>query len=121
MTSIPFQSYLDSPRNEGALKSGLFSPILAVLTESVGGAPITELTISSGVITPTGAFHSVDTESDTPADTLNTLEVTNHPDGRLVILRCENALRAVTLKHAAGATDQIHEQKRRNMTRLSGG
>lgn len=107
MTAIPSQSYLDSARNEGALKGGIFNPILACLTESIGGAPITELTIASGVITPTAAFHSVDTESSTPSDTLDTVEVTNHPEGRIVVLRCGDAGRAITLKHAAGGTGQM--------------
>ena len=107
MTAIPSQTLLNSAQNEGALKGELFNPILAILAESIGGAPITELTIASGVITPTAAFHSVDTESSTPSDTLDTLEITNHPEGRLVVLRCENALRAITLKHAAGGTGQM--------------
>ncbi len=59
-----------------------------------------ELTISSGEITPTGVNHSVDTESDASADDLDT--ITAGSDGQILMLRCENSSRAVTVLHGTG-------------------
>ena len=36
--------------------------------ERLGGGAISELTIASGSVTPTGGLHSIDTESDAASD-----------------------------------------------------
>lgn len=59
-----------------------------------------ELTISSGAITVTGAFHSIDTESDAATDDLDTINGGN--DGQLLIVRAENDARDVVLKDGTG-------------------
>src|SRR3990172_9214340 len=58
----------------------------------------TELTIASDAITPTQVMHSVDTQADAAADDLVTITADAAKIGRLLILRCENAARVVTIK-----------------------
>lgn len=73
-----------------------------------GGAAETELTISSGSVTATGCFHTVDTESDAASDDLTNVVVsTNLSDGQIVVLALENDARLVTLKHEAGGAGQL--------------
>jgi hypothetical protein len=62
----------------------------------------TELTIVSGVIAPTGAYHTVDTESNGASDDLDTINATNFNTGDILILRPENDARTVVLKHGTG-------------------
>lgn len=61
-----------------------------------------ELTISSGAITPTRATHTVDTESDAASDDLDTITATNFSSGNLIVLSAEDGARTVVLKHATG-------------------
>jgi hypothetical protein len=58
----------------------------------------TELTIASDVVTPTQIMHSVDTQADAAADDLVTITADAAKINRLLILRCENAGRVVTIK-----------------------
>jgi|AKVG01.1.fsa_nt_gi hypothetical protein len=59
-----------------------------------------ELTISSGSITSTGVYHTVDTESDAASDDLDT--ITAGSDGQLLIIRPENDGRTVVIKDGTG-------------------
>jgi len=63
------------------------------------GAP-SELTISAGVITVTGKYHAIDTESDAASDDLATI---NGGDvGDLLVLQAESAARTVVVKDGTG-------------------
>lgn len=65
------------------------------------GAP-TELTISSGAVTVTRNFHTIDTESGAASDdldTINGLEV-----GALYLLQAEDSARTVVLKNSGNIT-----------------
>ena len=107
MSTLPAAGHIsDNARTEGEVKADL-DAMVAVMRELPGGEAETELTIASGSITPTRAAHSVDTESDAASDDLTTIDQTNHPDGRMLLLREENASRVVTLKHAAGGAGQM--------------
>lgn len=107
MTDYAAANYIsDNARTEGEAKQ-FFEDLLAAVKEMPGGGAIAELTISSGVVTPTKALHSIDTQGNAAADDLDTIVQTNHPDGRLLIVRCEDASRVVTLKHLSGGTGQI--------------
>ena len=64
------------------------------------GFATSELTISSGSITPTRSLHSVDTESDAASDNLDTLATGSAPDGAIVTLYNENAARVVNIRDA---------------------
>ena len=107
MTAIPDKSLLDSEVRTGSAKTQVIGPIFDVLAESLGGAAVSELTISAGSITPTGASHTVDTGGDAETDDLTNIAYTNHPDGRIVILSCADDLRGVVLKHGAGGDGQL--------------
>ncbi len=62
----------------------------------------TELTIATGAIVPTLFAHSVDTESDASSDDLDTITLTNIPDGTTFALFAANTARTVVLKHGTG-------------------
>lgn len=73
----------------------LFSPIIIPAQ--------TELTIASGVITPTNMYHSVDTESDAASDDLDTITApTSFPIFNLIILRPADDARDIVVKHNVG-------------------
>ena len=66
-----------------------------------------ELTISSGAITPTQFWHTVDTESDASSDNLDTIAAGF--DGEFLLLRPANDARTILVRHnqAPGATNNI--------------
>ena len=59
-----------------------------------------ELTIASGVITVTGAYHTADTESDAASDDLHTISGGN--DGQILILSPEHTDRTIVIKDGIG-------------------
>lgn len=61
-----------------------------------------ELTISSGAVTPTKNWHTIDTQADAASDDLDTLTTTNATDGFILILRANNDARTVVIKHNTG-------------------
>lgn len=69
---------------------------------NVDFAAISALTISSGSVTVTQNWHSVDTEGAAASDDLATILATNVTDGFLLYLRQANDARDVTLKHGTG-------------------
>lgn len=60
------------------------------------------LTITAGSVTPTANYHFVDTEAAAATDDLDTIAVTNIPDGGIVVVRSVDAARVPTVKHATG-------------------
>jgi hypothetical protein len=69
-----------------------------------GAQASSELTIASGVVTPTRGQHSVDTESDASTDNLDEMAVTNIADGGHVLLFAEHTDRTVVIRHNQGGT-----------------
>lgn len=63
-----------------------------------------EKTISTGSITPTRSFHSVDTESNAASDTLDTIATGSVSDGCRMLLLGENIARVVTIAHTAATS-----------------
>ncbi|WP_422024630.1 hypothetical protein [Pyruvatibacter mobilis] len=107
MTALPATDYMtDAARTEAEFKTSL-EAFLAAVKEMPGGGVVSELTIASGSVTPTGFAHTIDTEGDDPTDDLTNIAVTNTPAGRLLMIRGENAARAVTLKHLNGGSGEI--------------
>ena len=96
-TNAQFQTYIEAFRD--------------VVSNQIGGAGRTELTIASGAVTPPARDHGgvfrIDTEGNAASDTLDTITQTNTPDGTVIILQAEDAARVVTLNHAAGGSGQI--------------
>jgi hypothetical protein len=59
-----------------------------------------ELTIATGAVTVTGAFHTIDTESDAASDNLDT--ISGGADGQVLQIRADNDARTVVVKHNTG-------------------
>lgn len=59
-----------------------------------------ELTLSTGAITITQSFHTVDTEADAASDDLDTIN--GSATGNIIILRAEADARTVVVKHNTG-------------------
>jgi hypothetical protein len=75
----------------------------AWVTPAGGGGELgasSELTISSGAVTATGAHHTVDTEGDASTDDLETINGLS--DGDMVLIVAEDAARTVVVKHGVG-------------------
>jgi hypothetical protein len=107
--ALPAQNYMSSnSRTEGEMKVALEDQRDA-LAATPGGAPSVELTIAASVVTPavTAGDFRIDTEADAAADDLTNILQTNSWETRRIRLRCENAARVTTLKHAAGGSGQI--------------
>lgn len=66
----------------------------------VKGGPGTTLTISSGVITVTGNYHKVETQSSAASDDLDTINT--GAAGLILFLQSVNDARNVVIKHATG-------------------
>jgi hypothetical protein len=60
----------------------------------------TELTIASGAITVTRAFHTIDTEGDAASDDLDTID--GGEDGMILVIRPVHADRTVVVKDGSG-------------------
>lgn len=59
-----------------------------------------ELTLNTGAVTQTQSLHSIDTQSDSAADDLDTVTIAT--DKNFMILKLEDAARIVTIKHGTG-------------------
>jgi hypothetical protein len=107
MSTLPASGYLENDaRTEGEMKQAL-EDIRDVIEELPGGEAESELTISSGSITPTDSIHSVDTEGDAGSDYLDNILQTNTPDGRILFIHPEDDARTIVVRNAQGGTGQI--------------
>ncbi len=102
MTNFPSTSAISSAND-----SSPFEDLLNAVKQLPGGNDISELTISSGNVTPTTGIHTIDTESDAASDDLTNILTTNLPAGSLLILSAADAARTVVVKHNAGGAGQI--------------
>lgn len=59
-----------------------------------------ELTISTGAVTVTGAYHDIDTEGDAASDDLDT--ISGGADGQELVIQAAHTDRTVVLKHNTG-------------------
>jgi len=107
MTTPPAEGFFNDGPDTGPAQQAL-DDMLAVAKELPGGSAVTELTIASGSVTPTGASHTIDTEGDAASDDLTNIALTNHPEGRIVKISPANTNRAVVVKHAAGGDGQVY-------------
>lgn len=107
MTKLPEMTFLDEPRTESELKNQFFGNIVGILSEMLGGAPVSKLFIASGTVVPTAANHTLDTEGGVSSDELATVDVINHPEGRILTLSCADNSRAITIKHGMGGSGQV--------------
>lgn len=86
---------------------------------ALGQQAATTLTIASDAITPTRAWHQLDTEAAASSDDLVTIATTNIADGGLLLLSAVNAGRSIVVKHQDAPTaGQIFLQTGRDFTLL---
>src|SRR5579883_1961260 len=107
MTALPTGNYVTDPARTVAEIKQAQRDMLGVIAELLGGAAEGTLAIAAGAVTPTAAVHSIDTEGGAATDDLTNIATTNHPDGRLLVIRCANNARSVVVKHNAGGAGQI--------------
>lgn len=107
MTALPVADYFKDPSRLNSQAKAAQDDILAVIRELLGGEAESTLTILTGSITPTRATHSVDTEGGAGTDDLTNIDYTNHPAGRILLIRTTNTARDITVKHAAGGVGEI--------------
>jgi hypothetical protein len=92
----------------GTDPAGTATDVKTRLERSLSGAgnlqfaTASELTISSGAITPTQNWHIVDTEGDAATDDLTTIGSTDSVDGSILFLTQANDARVITIKHLTG-------------------
>ena len=112
MTAPTTDGYMENPARTVAEMKVAVDQNRDAMCELLGGdddfATNEELTISSGVVTPTRAIHSIDTESDAATDNLDTIATTNHNESRLLLVYPENAGHTVVVIDQAGGAGQIH-------------
>lgn len=92
----------------GTAGAALLNQMVAIMAELPGGAAGASLTIAGGLVTPATASIVVDTEGAASTDTLTNLVTTNHPAGRIVIVRAASSDRVVTLAHASGGDGEMN-------------
>jgi len=107
MTAFPGQLPFDNSDLTAASHATWLRDLQSATEELLGGKAPTALTIAAGSITPTGAIHTVDTEAQAAADDLAHIDLTNMPDGRLLLLYPVNGARVVTVRHAQGGAGEI--------------
>lgn len=92
----------------GANPAGTATDVVTRLAKALAGdgslkfATGSELTISSGVITPTQNWHIIDTQGDAATDDLDTIGSSDTEDGFILFLRQANDARDITIKHGTG-------------------
>lgn len=106
MTDLYVDDALSAVPTQGGAKV-LLEQLRDVVAELLGGSAGTTLTIAGGIVTPTRATHSIDTEAAAAADDLDTIVQTNHPESRLLLLRGANAGRVPTVRHNIGGAGKI--------------
>ena len=86
-----------SPQLGGDLdcQNNRFTDMLGFLMKAV-----TELTISSGIVTVTQMFHTIDTEGDAATDDLDTIN--GGSTVNMIVIRAANDARTVVVKHNTG-------------------
>lgn len=109
MSTLPATGYLSNAARTNAEMKTALEDVRNTIAELLGGSAgeASPLTIAGDSATPTAAVHRIDTEAAAAADDLKWLAQTNHPEGRLVLIRATDAGRVVTVKHAAGGVGQI--------------
>jgi hypothetical protein len=92
----------------GTDPAGSVATVKARLAQSMDGvgnldfATSTELTISTGSVTPTQNWHTIDTEGDAASDDLDTIVASALTDGFRLYIRANNTARTVVIKHNTG-------------------
>jgi hypothetical protein len=110
MANLVASGYISAgTRTEGEVKTA-FEDQRTFISQLVGGATETTLTLATDQITPVAGVHSVDTQGGAGTDNLANALQDNLPDGSFLLLRSVSAARLVVVKHSAGGAGQFSLQ-----------
>lgn len=80
----------------------------AFIRQGIGGSFGPDLTIASGILTPTAHFHNIDTEGSASLDELTHIDPTNTmPEGVYVFFRLKSSSRKILIKPEQGGAGEI--------------
>jgi hypothetical protein len=106
MSTFPNANAISNAATVAVLKT-LHEDTVARAKQLFGGSAVSTLTISGGSITPTGAIHLVDAEGGAGPDDLSNANISNLPNGSILILSCVSASRPIRVMHSAGGSGQF--------------
>jgi nucleotide-binding universal stress UspA family protein len=106
MTTLPIAGFFNDVITNQQAKDAQ-DDMLAVLRETPGGQAVSTLTIATGSVTPDRSYHAIDTQSGAGSDDLDNILQTNHPEGRILIIKPANDARDIVVKHAATGAGEI--------------
>lgn len=106
MTALPVLNAYRNAANQGVAKQA-FEDLRRFVEEQPGGAAETTLTIAAGVVTPTLGEHAIDTEAAAVLDDLDTIALTNKPDGSLLLIHATDPAHFVRLRHNIGGDGKL--------------
>lgn len=105
MATYPNANAISNAATVAVLKT-LHEDVLARSKQLPGASANTTLTISGDAITPTGAFHLVESEG-AGADDLKNAATTNVPNGSFLFLSPVSSARPIRVFHSAGGSGQF--------------
>lgn len=108
MTAAPDLSFFNvgAERKESVARIW-FTDLVSWIDEMPGGSLGVELTISAGDITPAKSIHFVETEAAASTDNLDHMLLTNHAEGKRVLLYAADDTHTVVVRHAQGGSGQF--------------
>jgi len=118
MTAFPSVGVLGGSAITTADFQVFIEALVAASKQLPGGPLASNLTISGGNITPTAAFHRVDTQGAAATDDLDHAVVTNLPAGSILILTTVSSARDVVVRNAIGGSGQFLTATGSNFTLL---
>lgn len=107
MVALPAAGYFNTSITNSEAKTAQDNTLAFIRQSILGTQALSELTISSGAVTPTASCHTVDTESDAASDNLDNLVLTNMTDGQLIMLSAADGSRTVVIRDSQGGTGQF--------------
>lgn len=107
MSTFPTGAQLTSSSNTVAQQKAYISDQADATSQLIGASTIGAYTIATGVITPSVAVFTVDTEAAAASDDLTNILTTNLHSGAIIAIASLNSGRVVTVKHNSGGAGQI--------------
>lgn len=107
MTNLPAKpDILDSQISTGVWKT-YYGNIRDFISQMLGGGASESLIITNNTITPSKSIVELTTEGSAATDDLNSIQVTNLPDGSIIFLTVESAGQTVKIKNNYGGSGSI--------------
>lgn len=107
MATFPAANSFIHAAGTNTSRGPLFEAWLAATKQMPGGEDIEFVDIAGGLLTPSRAFLSVDTEGNAASDDLDRIALTNYRLGVTLWLRCEDPGRKVRVRSGQGGSGQI--------------